>query len=87
MHVGLHRFAIRCGNVKAAAKERRQFGAIAALRLLHRGVEPLQQFADLQGDIGVERYVDRDSGESQDREAVIAKEREAGDRLDILTSS
>ena len=81
MHVGLHGFAIGRRHMEAAAQERRQLGTIAALGLLHRGVEPLQQLADLQGDIGVERHIDCHRGESEDREAVVAEELESGDRL------
>ena len=42
MHVLLHGFATRCGNVKTAAKKGRQLAAIAALGLLDGNREPLQ---------------------------------------------
>ena len=58
VHLLLHAFAARCGDVEAAAQEGRQFAAVAAFGLLHRDRQPLQQSAELQRDEGVQRHVE-----------------------------
>ena len=70
--------------MEAAPQEGRQLGAIGAFGTLDGDGKPLEQAADLQREIGVERHIDRDRGEGQHRSAVGAEELQALDDCRLL---
>jgi hypothetical protein len=84
VHLLLHVFAARGGYVEAAPQERRQLGTISALRLLHGHGEPLEEPADFQREIGIERHIHGDRRKGQDGRTIGAEELQPVDHGRLL---